>query len=57
MRIDKVVIDKVGRISIQYARRAVGIWLRPLGNATCVACLLLLYQGSKWLNDKSVVSD
>ena len=27
----------------------VGIRLRPLGNATYVACLPLLCQGSKWL--------
>ena len=32
----------------------VGIWLSPLGNAGYVACLLLLCQGSKWLNGKSV---
>ena len=32
----------------------VGVRLRPLGNAACVACLLLLCQGSKWLNGKSV---
>ena len=32
----------------------VGIQLRPLGNAAYVACLTLLWQGSKWLNGKSV---
>ena len=30
------------------------IRLRPLGNATYVACLPLLCQGSEWLNGKSV---
>ena len=29
--------------------RVVGIWLKPLGNAAYVACLPLLFQGSKWL--------
>ena len=33
---------------------AVGIWLRPPGNAAYVACLWLLYQGSKLLSSKSV---
>ena len=33
---------------------SVGIRLSPLGNAGYVACLLLLCQGSKWLNGKSV---
>ena len=33
---------------------SVGIRLRPLGNASYVACLPLFCQGSKWLNDKSV---
>ena len=32
----------------------VGIRLKPLGNAAYVACLLLLCQGPKWLNGKSV---
>ena len=35
-------------------RELVGIWLRPLGNAAYVACLLLLCQGSKWPNGKHV---
>ena len=35
-------------------RSSVGIRLRPLDNAAYVACLLLLCQGSKWLNGKSV---
>ena len=33
---------------------SVGIRLSPLGNATYVACLPLLCQGSKWFNDKSI---
>ena len=33
---------------------SVGIRLRPLGNVAYVACLLLLCQGSKWLNGRSV---
>ena len=36
------------------AGRQVGIRLRPLANAAYVACLPLLYQGSKWCNCKSV---
>ena len=32
----------------------VGIWLRPLGNAANVACLTLLWQGSKWLSGISI---
>ena len=31
----------------------VGIWLRPLDNAAYVACLLLICQGSEWLNGRS----
>ena len=33
---------------------SVGIRLMPLGNAAYVACLLLLCQGSKWLNGMSI---
>ena len=34
-------------------RESVEIRLRPLGNAACIACLAL-FQGSKWLNGKSI---
>ena len=33
---------------------SVRIWLSLLGNAAYVACLPLLWQGSKWLNGRSV---
>ena len=53
-RTEPLRVAKFSQGSTLWEWESVGIRLRPLENAACVACLPLVCQGSKWLNGKSV---